>query len=608
MNNKGLVYALINPGMPGYVKIGKTKRDIEKRINELSSSSGVPHKYACAYSIEVSDCHIVEKKLHEDFSKYRVNNNREFFEIDLKTIMDKMVEYQNNFNSEEEFSNFEMALNYHFGDDNYEKDLFKARKYFEAALEDGDYEACLYLAQMESSGEAGFNKSFNAAIKTLNIAVQNGLDEAYADLGSIYFFNDDYKNSMISWNNYILSKNIDEEDKSFQYFYYIRCCYHMEVEVEHSYKLQNLKNEIMKTYLRISMDDDFEMDKQFYDFLNYNLGNFTTGEVNYLRGEVYSEKHNSDSEDENYDDDFEEEIEEEVTTFDIGENYYYGLEDSIKDERIALGYFRQAIKERDYRAYFHIGNMYNYQEGGLKESKNKAIENFILGTEAGINDCHAELAKLYTHEQNYENAYKSWINYMSKDNYSFEWSILENYLDYIYYCYREKKKLDFIEKINPKKQKIYIALLKRIKNGSISKTDFDLFEFLKENIGKTDIKELIENYYPNVKNRTRYNRYGYDEDGYDEFNFDKNGIHKLTDTKYNLKGYNKHGYDEDGYNEFNFNKNGIHKITNIKSNRKSYSEEGYSKDKSINLDKKQEKIVFKNNSFVSLLKKIFIKK
>lgn len=43
MSNKGVVYALINPGMPGYVKIGKTKRDVEKRVNELSSSTGVPH-------------------------------------------------------------------------------------------------------------------------------------------------------------------------------------------------------------------------------------------------------------------------------------------------------------------------------------------------------------------------------------------------------------------------------------------------------------------------------------------------------------------------------------------------------------------------------------
>lgn len=67
MNKKGIVYALINPAMPGYIKIGKTTRDIETRINELSASSGVPHKYVCAYSIEVNDCHTVEKNCMKIF-------------------------------------------------------------------------------------------------------------------------------------------------------------------------------------------------------------------------------------------------------------------------------------------------------------------------------------------------------------------------------------------------------------------------------------------------------------------------------------------------------------------------------------------------------------
>ncbi|MGL5902415.1 MAG: GIY-YIG nuclease family protein [Cetobacterium sp.] len=662
MSNKGFVYALINPGMPGYVKIGKTKRDVEKRVNELSSSTGVPHKYACAYSIEVSDCHIVEKKLHEDFSQYRVNNNREFFEIDLKNVIDKMLEYQNNFSFKEDSNNLKMALNYYFGSNGYLEDLFKARKYFEYALEDGDYEACLYLARMQSLGYAGFNSSRSEAINILNIAVKNGLDKAYADLGSMYFFNEDYENSIISWNNYILSENINEKDKAFNYFYYIKCCYYMDVEVEHTYKLQKLRNEIMKTYLRTTMDDDFEIDRKFYDYLNYYLGYFTKDEVNFLRGQVYSEEHNS--EDEEYEDDFEEEIEEEVTTFDIGENYYYGFEDYIKDERIALGYFRQAIKERDYRAYYHIGNMYYYEEGGLKESTIKAIENFVLGIEQGINDCYAELAKIYTSEQNYENAYKSWINYMSKDNYSFDWSISGNYLDYIYYCYRENKKVDFIEKIGFKKQEIYTTLQNRIKSDSHLKIDVDFFEFLKESIGKTEIQELIENYYPNIANgkrynkngydydensfnrdgihritETKYNPEGYDKDGYDKFgfnirgvnkvtqkkyaldgydrfgyningydknNFSRDGIHRITETKYSPEGYDKDGYDRFGYNingydKNNFSRDGIHKTTQIK-----YNPEDYDRENKI-INNKQDDKILKTNSFFTLIKKIFVK-
>lgn len=598
MSKNGIVYALINPAMPGYIKIGKTTRDIETRINELSASSGVPHKYVCAYSIEVNDCHAVEKKLHEDFSSYRVNNNREFFNTELQEVIGKMLEYQNDFSIEnDDITDLEIGLNYYYGSEEINQNLFEAKKYFEIALNKGNYEACIYLARMQKNGEAGFVKSIDDAIETLNLAIENGIDDAYADLAFIFFFNNEDENALIFWENYMSSDNTNKYERAFNYFYYIKFCYYLNEDIKYKDKLNVLKDQVMKYFLKLSMEENYEKEPGFYEFLNESLGYFTTGEVNLLRQEVCKEIYTeSQYEEENYE-------EENITTFDIGENYYYGLNENIKDERIALKYFKQAIRENDFRAYYHIGNMYLYGEAGLKESTDKAIETFILGVEKGIHDCYSKLAEIYTYEQNYENAYKSWINYMSKENYSFEWLIPENHLDYIYYCYRENKKVDFIEKIISKKQDIYVALQYRIQKDSHLKIDIDFFEFLKSEIGVTELKELIDNYYPNIENGKKYNKYGYDIDGvdkrgfkkdgfnvitksgYDEYGYDINGYFRNTDSKYDEAGYSKDGYDRSGYDREGYNrlghdkngfkKNGHFKYTNSKYNSKGYDKDGF---------------------------------
>ena len=74
---------LTNPAMPQMVKIGKTRRDdVAQRLRELYST-GVPVPFRCEVARSVDDYQKVEAALHTAFEPYRVNPNREFFEIEI---------------------------------------------------------------------------------------------------------------------------------------------------------------------------------------------------------------------------------------------------------------------------------------------------------------------------------------------------------------------------------------------------------------------------------------------------------------------------------------------------------------------------------------------
>jgi antitoxin component YwqK of YwqJK toxin-antitoxin module len=84
----GFVYVLINPSIPGLVKVGQTSRTPKERADELSAETGVPAKYVVAYDAAVLEPMAAEKWLHAQLAEYRENPDREFFRVDLKTVID----------------------------------------------------------------------------------------------------------------------------------------------------------------------------------------------------------------------------------------------------------------------------------------------------------------------------------------------------------------------------------------------------------------------------------------------------------------------------------------------------------------------------------------
>lgn len=81
-----IIYILTNPVMPDLVKIGKTS-NLENKIRELSTHSGIPVPFEVYYAYIVADSNKVESYLHDRFKNHRINPKREFFRISPEKVL-----------------------------------------------------------------------------------------------------------------------------------------------------------------------------------------------------------------------------------------------------------------------------------------------------------------------------------------------------------------------------------------------------------------------------------------------------------------------------------------------------------------------------------------
>ena len=86
-SNKGdgdqWVYILSNPLQPGIYKIGYTKTHPDARAKQISNATGVALPYEVAWAYACFNGELLEGEVHHALNKYRVNSQREFFQIDL---------------------------------------------------------------------------------------------------------------------------------------------------------------------------------------------------------------------------------------------------------------------------------------------------------------------------------------------------------------------------------------------------------------------------------------------------------------------------------------------------------------------------------------------
>lgn len=91
--NAGWVYVLGHQCLRDNVfKIGRTTGRIERRMRQLCTT-GVPGEFDCVYAHWFADCVDAESYMHSRLDEYRVEQNREFFEVGLTKVQTAFQEY-----------------------------------------------------------------------------------------------------------------------------------------------------------------------------------------------------------------------------------------------------------------------------------------------------------------------------------------------------------------------------------------------------------------------------------------------------------------------------------------------------------------------------------
>jgi len=80
----GCVYVLINSGLPGVVKIGRSIKPARERAKEINAGTGVIIPWTVFHESQADDCVTSEKMVHRSLQKVRVNRRKEGFRIEAE--------------------------------------------------------------------------------------------------------------------------------------------------------------------------------------------------------------------------------------------------------------------------------------------------------------------------------------------------------------------------------------------------------------------------------------------------------------------------------------------------------------------------------------------
>lgn len=75
------------------LKIGMTTRNVQKRVNEINSATGIVFPFSARKVYKVKDSKLVEKEIHVLLSEYRIRSDREFFRIKYTQACNIIEEY-----------------------------------------------------------------------------------------------------------------------------------------------------------------------------------------------------------------------------------------------------------------------------------------------------------------------------------------------------------------------------------------------------------------------------------------------------------------------------------------------------------------------------------
>jgi hypothetical protein len=101
-NNRGegdqWVYVLSNLTQPGILKIGYTKLTPDERAKQISAATGVALPYEVTWAFRCFNGEQMEGEVHRALEKYRVNSQREFFQIEIEEAKEIIEKIGKNYN------------------------------------------------------------------------------------------------------------------------------------------------------------------------------------------------------------------------------------------------------------------------------------------------------------------------------------------------------------------------------------------------------------------------------------------------------------------------------------------------------------------------------
>ena len=92
---QGYVYVLECTNQPGICKIGSTTRTPADRVREINAATGVIVPWMLSVAYRCTSPVVVEKLVHKELEKYRVNSHKEGFNITLsiaKETIERILE------------------------------------------------------------------------------------------------------------------------------------------------------------------------------------------------------------------------------------------------------------------------------------------------------------------------------------------------------------------------------------------------------------------------------------------------------------------------------------------------------------------------------------
>ncbi len=87
------LYILSRRNEKDILKIGMTTRNVQKRVNEINSATGIIYPFSARKVFKVKNSKLVEKDVHNMLSEYRLRTDREFFKINYAEACRIIDEY-----------------------------------------------------------------------------------------------------------------------------------------------------------------------------------------------------------------------------------------------------------------------------------------------------------------------------------------------------------------------------------------------------------------------------------------------------------------------------------------------------------------------------------